>query len=1290
MRYQGPLAVLLAILVVLGIKTLPSPSTPAEPKREGLLPGTPGKAEPGPGVPASDPTAMSYRQPLIDFLRTGPATTDMPLGEETPWPTILERLRQEHWQLEFLIAAVPDPVDSSSGYRFDSFVDALQRAAETQQYFLDRYFFPWQREGEGTKTDPSPVPQPKGYGVGQKGAANEVRELLRVTPLPREPPQPPRRQREPGVLLFRKVQPGARGPGDRTGKLLVVFLVGETALAGVHKPALTESLNVVAHAKPAHEIRILGPCFSGSQSSLAGTIRSWAEERQLLARLFEPVQLVAAMGVFASTLHVASGRLIDQIRIVSGSATAIERDKLEEECTPACVCFQTTIIPERIVFHALLRHLGLMKSNGPRQPATLTEDVAVLLESNTRYGQSFRTKERKEFDPLSHQYLVYFPFPTHISDVRTSYQQTDDSRKADQVTLPAFESKLRIPLNEGAAAGDTEPSLHPTMTAVTSERVLAETLTAIDHERIRYVAIVASDVKDQIFLATLVRRFCPDVRLLLTSSDVMLSHPDHSYYLKGAIVGSTYPLYPKNQRWSFPFRGGEQRLFHPSQAEQGYYNAAVALLSPSDSTYLLEYGMPFETHDVERPPIWISVIGQSGLQPLTAVLPCTEDDLNQYLADVFEATATGKRLFPEFKPRHTTMWLTPFVVFSAFVFLVLAGYWMARARRGQGREKEDQAKERPWLLPLFGRRTTARQRRSQKYFLFVCLTSILIIYAYAGYVSFIPVASYSVVPLAWWWNPMPWSVLVVLGGFLLLQVLALVSSMLHWGILVIKLDYERLGINLRVLLPRLFLFFAHAGRCFRSARRHPLLVLSVLLVGILPAYLLYHQAYPYWFSEHTSLLFFERATNLPNGISPVVPVFFIGMGIFAWSTFQLKRLYLLDHHRVPFPFPLAKQGPFQEIRKRHLNVWRILVRPESIMASWGAFLVWLILFFTFCRIARRFVPTVEGPWFDCFLLVGLAVYSLLIVHALLQACALWKGLRELLEEIARLPMRLAYDRIPPLVASQFGPYLASERPNRASHEKVQETQRRRMLEAFAGVRPWLPALAPLPEAEVARLEKQVAGTTTYPAPNKQTIEDASVACLALLERFWQRLSVSEALGEPARQNGKSEETNGATSQRATPEGVFLPFGHLGEKNKEAISRWLGGAEDFVVLGVTNYLSQFFVQLRTVVTFLTVGSLLLLFAVLSYPLQPQHLWVFFAGLLVGIVPCVLFWMLIQIERNEVVSRISGTIPNKLNFHWHFIGNLLVYVLPLLATLAAVSTDLSDLIRAWVDPLLHLFR
>ena len=124
-------------------------------------------------------------KPVFDFHKSHDVTLD---PEE-------EIRRNIHgYKTEFLIATVPDPIDSGYGYAFDQVVDAIQRAVEKKDgYILDRCWLPWELD---RKAKPKPGDPPSNL-----------------------------RETKPGILLFRhgkdkgrKVdQPGPvrRVPGRR-------------------------------------------------------------------------------------------------------------------------------------------------------------------------------------------------------------------------------------------------------------------------------------------------------------------------------------------------------------------------------------------------------------------------------------------------------------------------------------------------------------------------------------------------------------------------------------------------------------------------------------------------------------------------------------------------------------------------------------------------------------------------------------------------------------------------------------------------------------------------------------------------------------------------------------------------------------------------------------------------------------------------------------------------------------------------------------------------------------------
>ncbi len=139
--------------------------------------------------------------------------------------------------VEFLVATIPDPLDSHVGWLFDQQLDAIERAIEGTGHSLDRFSLPW----ECSFDDPA--------------GSDAHRE-------------------RPGVLLFKGAD-----------HLLVLFLVGETPTWGVQKDAMREALDFIANWQARtnageRSISIIGPTFSGAGTSLRIVLSNWKKKQE--------------------------------------------------------------------------------------------------------------------------------------------------------------------------------------------------------------------------------------------------------------------------------------------------------------------------------------------------------------------------------------------------------------------------------------------------------------------------------------------------------------------------------------------------------------------------------------------------------------------------------------------------------------------------------------------------------------------------------------------------------------------------------------------------------------------------------------------------------------------------------------------------------------------------------------------------------------------------------------------------------------------------------------------------
>jgi hypothetical protein len=491
------------------------------------------------------------------------------------------------YSVDSIIATLPDPIETGLSVKLDDEIDAIQRAAESEGYVLDRFKLPW------------PTPSER----AAKGDAAEIDQSEDIEPPPDETPGPgkPARRTEPGILLFRD---------GHAHHLLAVFLVGETPTSGIHKPALRKALeqacelhNSFASSLPRGECRgncppinIMGPAFSGSQDSTVFAIHDWRSQGSL-----------------------GSGNTSCRdvpVRMISGSATSIDQRLFQG---PDNVDFKATVIPDST---ALLELSQWIKDRG--MGSDTGEGVAILSESNTGYGGGVRAALSQSTTSRLSAFsaALSLKFPIHISELQKAREGATAQASAAAQSLALALKNSNIPL--ATAAGRERRDIIPIYSdsEVNSiELVLDQLLESIKQQRVGCVIIAASNVEDTIFLAREVRATSPNAMLISLNASVLFLHSAVNPDLHGVFVASQYPLFSANQVWTNPFWGAQRRIQFPSDNAEGAYNATVALLGGDRD--MLDYGDPFDAN-ARVPPLWITMIGSGGVWPL-ATIPVKDD-----------------------------------------------------------------------------------------------------------------------------------------------------------------------------------------------------------------------------------------------------------------------------------------------------------------------------------------------------------------------------------------------------------------------------------------------------------------------------------------------------------------------------------------------------------------------------------------------------------------------------------------------------------------------------------------
>jgi hypothetical protein len=859
-----------------------------------------------------------------DLAAGGIVIEEHPAGHpEYRWPAIPEEV-----EIRFLIATVPDPIDTPFGYLFDQYVEALQRAAEAADYVIDRRWLPWPHAHKGR-------------------------------PPRAEPGRVPLHHRQPGLLLFRSSKPAA------VRQLLALCLVGETPTDGIHKIAFWNSLRLMwecpdgkippgkgpavgFHRPDGDRVRVIGPSFSGSALSL----------RQVL---------VEAKKGYTPPAETCPRRVTDPpLFVVSGAATGFDRkefcrgwanpDVPGSDTNPQGFC--ATALPDDLVRRWVYKYLDNPADPGQgEQP----DRIAILRETNTGYGAAAR---RNAISLEGKKNRVWdLPFPLHISQVRYNYTREQLAR-LESLGLPRSSRLLPFPRDEEAdAETDVLPVQAPPLTAALNDMILSDILSTIAKERIQYVGVVATDTRDRIFLANLLRDRCPDVQLFMTVPELLLAHPDYSYALRGTIIGSTYPLHLEGQRRPHDSEHSRDppRLLFATQSTQGYYNAGLVHLDKPER--MIDYGgsdlASQDPKDRQRPGVWISVVGQNGsMIPLYHAGPSTLEatyrrELQQYpkVAFVSPGRADTHPLDEEFaqydrftytrppakeEPArdwpplfYPVFWLALFAAVAWAGLRTLSGCYarLCPAPEAGTAQCSDTTAEHTRAQ---GRRNAAKQRidfllAALAMILFclllalVSVTPLRVLRARDFATDRFPALIVVIVPVACW----------AVAVWVVVLAWKVYRHERGWGR---RADHRallpaprRLRLAFRLCAEPRFWRYVRDGLARISSGRLWRLLLPewwllqterVLAVAIAVTF----AAGGFFFVRGLvrtlalpEVLAFNRSVSLANGVSPLVPAFFLCAALFAWSFFFLRKFYLLRTFRVGCPFPPRGRSDFQRL-----------------------------------------------------------------------------------------------------------------------------------------------------------------------------------------------------------------------------------------------------------------------------------------------------------------------------------------------------------------------------------------
>ena len=1198
-----------------------------------------------------------------------------------------DRLRDS---LEVIIATLPDPLDSHLDYEFDAELAAMRQAVEVSGYVIDRFWLPW------------PVDREKAE------LATRLNRIDTTT----------YRRHHPGVVLFRQTE----GTG-----LLLLYLVGDVPTSGMQvdafDAALADRRAVLSDPRiirRSRKVRVIGPAFTGGATPL----------REALVRLRRREGLA----------------FDDSIVVISGSATGTAVKQIVDDSAMR-ISYHATVhsdaVLERVERNVLCKRLKIRQS-----------EIALLKESSTQYGALSSTprlpppargKAVPRIDDDCTTRALEIPFPANISNLRSEYARAPAQLQNDaSIATGSSQSRIQLNLQDPSRAME-HPQVMSTLTPAIVDGLLDQVAQTLSAHHIRAVGIIATDARDKLFLAEQLRKRMHDLTLFTTESNILLVRRDVNASLRGMLVFATYPLQLDAQRWDTAGVGRHRYAFASDGAE-GVFNAAR--LQVSDSSRLAEYGVagmgdaplycdygfrytgPRGVPDA-IPPVWVLAVGRSGFFPITA---CRTGNANNLMP--LRPASNEQEVSLDPATEQVSTWLTSVVLYAltALILTLELRQFLAIEATCPAKREDNVMREVDWRLLIMQRH----------------LYAMLRVLAFATIVSGlgIGIAHRLGSELS---GQTPLAVAATLSAFVVVTLSAVhaMDAMRSW-IDTLPLLRRPSG-NPAEKRSRLWAITDASGRAIifivaswfavnavayivdihelelTSPLRQELLLhrAGVLDGGFSPAMMLalVGGMFFLWCSWHISRI--QLLLAAPSA--------------FEWAS-------SIESDGVTINVAGAVSSRWHN-SMRAVRTHLVMLVPDA--ASFAVFVLLLLLALGLARkmfmsyeallvpIYRTVLPfsgavLMEGTRFDFLVRFGVASALAATAWALFRASRIWGDLQRTLGKLGRLSLVTAFERLPRRVArltrlNVLRPHAealvlsisaAQAAHMRQIYRRLSLAERQALAKGLQDVR--LPRDAVLDSreylnrlmlcgpartsawggkkwthvAEVARESDHDPWERIAPwighAHAKLVADSPSCAEEALAVRYLLDLVERRHRDEPAAKevefllehSPSSSEMSDATP-RSTSGQIRRTFGTEGRL-------WLRSAEELVAVQAVDYI-QWVMQHLRYLTLYIVGSLVIITEMLAaYVLQPSStLWLMLI-LLVLVAVVTLVGIVVQMNRNEVLSRINGTVPGTITWDVPFVTNLtIIGIVPALTFVGSAVPWLHDALFSWLDPLLRAF-
>jgi hypothetical protein len=881
--------------------------------------------------------------------------------------------------------------------------------------------------------------------------------------------------------------------------------------------------------------------------------------------------------------------------------------------------------------------------DNPENCHDVIPQVAILSEVGTTFGETVRPNKLKQQQeqqqdnkprPLCFDMFFY---SREIASLRNAYQDTAGSSPAAGSNNPAERPWLSFNLTDRANRGDEPPDFSQSQSPLSKEAVLMNITAQMRRNHYRYIGIIGTNTLDRIFLVNLLRKAVPDARLFLFNADLLLARDLDNIPYIGTLAITAYPLLDPNLVGS----PRNIRLPFSEHIEVGSYNASVCTISEligagQDETKNALYGYPDSCPDPNAAPnpfdkpLWLTAVGTGGYWPV----------------EILSRTELDPPILPKAPTAAWTAAATLLFALAILHFLVLIG-----------------------ISPF-----------SPKFRDFALGT---------------------------------------LAPFHQLFAIHLASATLALSLMLVGTPTKRGGWNWAtvpivllvfacVLLTTKYLLWRKAKAEKSSAEpaetttdnpvRHQIgqSLLWIGRVALIPGIwvLAGYLAYLWWelFSEvkgYYGFFFAYRASHLASVVSPLAPMLPLLATVYLWSVFYAWRLRFHDSIRPrlnpSWESPDKRSGE-DKLRPGWRSEKRIskAINGQFLTSAYdwcgvAIFTAWLVLF----ERHRPFEPF-EQPNFGWIYRVLFCLAILLILVSGFRLAEIWQELRALLLELKRKQeVKVVFTRLREDWPSIW--FYGSEDADWDYMVRSYEmTQKLRSI--IGGHRP-----LQLAESSVV---KEIRET-------RRDMQDEGF--LQRVKHTFSAEMVDEKLEKLTRHSQEAQEYMAVTLNQALDllqgtwrsQPPWLEEDNSGNKSEEGaviadeVSGWQKLLEKYVALRYVAFIRAVLARIRLLLIFLTVSFTLVLLSLVIYSFEPHRALIWSVTGIFALIGFIIVKVLMQVHRDPILSRITGTKANELGLTF-YIRIAALGAAPLLTLLATHFPSIGRYIVSFLQPGLEALK